>query len=469
MKTTALPLAALLVVSLAASATAAETSGSSISWSVFNPFRFYTHDTQFLTLLKQYNAIKDEHNGQAPETIIETIENRLNSGRCDNASDFDSCRFGWAHKTLGPGETCYIQPESSTPGTPNPFGYALRCKRAFGREGQIRDEDYVKPEFHAIEVELSDALKAQNPGQCAWTLQSGGSTLETEFGPCGGAAIIHDVPYRPGEADDGGVVVVQDETGKELAREPVIVKDTLVVGFGDSYASGEGNPDRPVTFAHGATSIDYTMRDYGLPLRRTRRPIVLDRSDGYEDFHTDDMRKDYYDSRAGWTSPDCHRSQYSYQFRTALELAIEDRHRAVTLIHLACSGADTLDGFFRPMAARELLTAPGDQVASQLQTLLRLLCDDRPTINNVFKDIPTPEAWGRPRVVPVKVNVWSCAKLKRSIDVTLLSLGGNDVGFAPIVGYAIMDSIESAAPIADLAQVFDKIDSYLRRCLRICR
>jgi hypothetical protein len=42
---------------------------------------------------------------------------------------------------------------------------------------------------------------------------------------------------------------------------------------------------------------------------------------------------------ARWLSRDCHRSQYGYPFRVAIELALENRHRSVTLASLTCSGA----------------------------------------------------------------------------------------------------------------------------------
>jgi len=88
------------------------------------------------------------------------------------------------------------------------------------------------------------------------------------------------------------------------------------------------------------------------------------------------------------------------------------------------------------MDAKELLTAPKNQVAPQLQTLLNLLCEDKPSIDNSFA-IPTPIAWGYPQIAPVSAHIRSCSKLKRNIDVVLLSLGGNDVGFAAV------DSIDS--------------------------
>ena len=275
--------------------------------------------------------------------------------------------------------------------------------------------------------------------------------------------MIRDVPYRPGEAGDGGVLVVGDESGKELARETIVVKDTLVVGLGDSYGSGEGNPDLPVRFVAPTPSITYSGTQSsprrsggavlgGWPFRWTHPPIDQLPQPGYG-FSVQADAQTYYDARAQWTSPDCHRSQYSYQFRAALEMAIEDPHRAVTLIHLACSGADALEGVFGPMSAKELLTAPNGSVASQLQTVMDLLCDDAPTIAGTFK-LPKPVQWGGGKLVEASATIRSCAKLKRAPDLMLLSLGGNDVGFAPMVGYAIMPSSATVAPIALIDQWF---------------
>ena len=42
---------------------------------------------------------------------------------------------------------------------------------------------------------------------------------------------------------------------------------------------------------------------------------------------------------AHWLSRDCHRSQYGYPFRVAIELALENRHRSVTLASFTCSGS----------------------------------------------------------------------------------------------------------------------------------
>ena len=41
---------------------------------------------------------------------------------------------------------------------------------------------------------------------------------------------------------------------------------------------------------------------------------------------------------AQWLSRDCHRSQYGYPFRVGIELALENRHRSVTLRELHLLG-----------------------------------------------------------------------------------------------------------------------------------
>src|SRR5262249_51696248 len=76
---------------------------------------------------------------------------------------------------------------------------------------------------------------------------------------------------------------------------------------------------------------------------------------------------------AQWMSADCHRSQYGYPFRVGLELALENRHRAVTLVHLACSGAETTAGLFLEKDAREG-TDKQKTVPAQFDQLSDLIC-----------------------------------------------------------------------------------------------
>src|SRR6201999_1358642 len=56
---------------------------------------------------------------------------------------------------------------------------------------------------------------------------------------------------------------------------------------------------------------------------------------------------------AYWFNSACHRSLYSYQTRTALALAVQYPHIAVTYLPLACTGATIADGLFGSQRARE--------------------------------------------------------------------------------------------------------------------
>src|SRR5260370_12095908 len=80
-------------------------------------------------------------------------------------------------------------------------------------------------------------------------------------------------------------------------------------------------------------------------------------------------------SGAQWLSPDCHRSQYGYPFRVSIGLALENRHRAVTFVSLACSGADIVEGLFAERDAREQISGSNAQrkVVPQLDQLSDLI------------------------------------------------------------------------------------------------
>src|SRR5271166_4059736 len=216
---------------------AAEAPPSGLEWSVFNPFRFYKNDRQFQRHLAEYKAIVGAFDGAVPGDIVEETENALNARKCSNPStpercqatwtgNFEDDRLGWAHDSLGSNETCYL-PYLAASGAP--YRYDPSCRRTSGQGAEdVRDEDYVKPDVHAIEARLTPALAASNPGGCVWTLTPTSGEPETERAKCSETVVIRNVPYRPGEVGDGGVLVVRDESGKELARDTIAVKDTLV-------------------------------------------------------------------------------------------------------------------------------------------------------------------------------------------------------------------------------------------------
>ena len=66
--------------------------------------------------------------------------------------------------------------------------------------------------------------------------------------PCKNKFVIKRVPYSPDTKVSGANVKVTLPDGRELT-ETVVVEDVLVVAMGDSFMSGESNPDRPVSFS----------------------------------------------------------------------------------------------------------------------------------------------------------------------------------------------------------------------------
>jgi hypothetical protein len=101
----------------------------------------------------------------------------------------------------------------------------------------------------------------------------------------------------------------------------VAPRDRLVIGFGDSFTSGEGNPERLALFS-GAP-----WKGGALPARDPD-PVSLKAKD----------------KRAQWTDRWCHRSVYSWQIRTALDAALADPRQSFTILPYGCSGATIPEG-----------------------------------------------------------------------------------------------------------------------------
>src|SRR5262249_56371230 len=127
---------------------------------------------------------------------------------------------------------------------------------------------------------------------------------------------------------------------------------------------------------------------------------------------------------------DSHRSQYGSTFRVAIELALENRHRAVTLASFTCSGAEVTEGLFLDMAAREGASeVRGGRVRAQLDQLSDLICRG-PRSQSASYALPT-YAHGSTRIWAQRIIKTWCPpqSRKRRIDVVLMSIGGDDEGF----------------------------------------
>jgi len=343
-------------------------------------------------------------------------------------------------------------------------------------------EDYILPDAHTVVMHVApEHLAAAGPGDCVWTWQArrAGAAPETRKQACKDKLVIKRVPFALNRALSGVSVKVQLPNGTALADPNVTVEDVFVVAMGDSFASGESNPDRPVTFSASREMVYDPVNTYQRDRMATRS---IKPAQGYgiassSDFVNpkslpkrllEDEEKGLilnpnsrefqaaFDRRAAqWLSADCHRSQYGYPFRVSIGMALENRHRAVTFVSLACSGADIVEGLFSESDAREQTSGPTGQkrVVAQLDQLSDLICRNG--------------AAGRTRAASYRLPVYSSGSTsiseqvftkqwcppdsrKRAIDVVLLSVGGNDVGFGALVAYAMTESASDIAPIVGL-------------------
>jgi hypothetical protein len=235
----------------------APAAAADLEWEVENPFRFYKVGSSFALHEKAYDAVRGDADSPIPADIVWRTERRLNDPDCRDKSTFAACartarrhyhgsRLGWAAKTSM--AVCYDNVR-------RPRGYVSQCDRKYS--WGAAKEDFVLPEAHTVIVRLSaEQVQAAGNGKCIWSWQprAGGKT-ETRTLACADKLTIARVPYATDPARSGVAVMVKLPDGRELADPNVIVEDLFIAALGDSFASGESNPDRPVTFSAGRQMV----------------------------------------------------------------------------------------------------------------------------------------------------------------------------------------------------------------------
>jgi hypothetical protein len=478
----------IAMAALALSAVVAQSGGGAVRaadlvWEVENPFRLYRHGRSFKLHEDAFKTARGTDSDPVPSDIIQRVEQCLNDPDARGRPMAAVCaanargrprshdpRLGWAAHTHD--DTCYDR-------AARPRRYRDSCERQAGHE--LTREDYILPAAHTVSIGLApERLAEAAEGTCAWRWKprAGGSWSASAARPCRERFVIQRVPYASDRAGSGAAVEVTLPDGRTLSDADIVVDDLLVIALGDSFGSGEGNPDRPVTFSAGR-AMDYRlpgpvvasmegrgrgrMRQPQFALADDRKydPYVLPRrlledeqkgelyNPGSEQF-----RRAFWAQSEQWVSPDCHRSQYAAPFRVALQLALEDRHRAITLVHLSCSGAEVGKGLFLPMEAREHFDpAKGKTtvVPAQFDQLTDLICRGGGRVDSAPYVLPMFEAGDTRRVdQAVRMKWCPAAQRKRAVDLVLLSIGGNDVGFGALAAYTFLDS---AGDLAALARV----------------
>ena len=373
-----------LLIPVDAGAQTLGTSQFKIEWQVANRFRLF-RDTQFFKLhesaWRQYllhvdnqSMASDERDAFVARTSIIGSEHVLND-RYIAFSNILRKNFdwhGWAAR--GQDQLCYDAK-----------------KRTHSACGGI--DAYINPQSHGIELWIAgEGVTVPATAICEWRID-GKLVAETSCAErVSGPGI--ELPYP------GGAEISVNVVGEPPIITEARVRDLLIAGLGDSFASGEGNPNLPVAFSE------------------TNR---------FRNFYPKRKRNDV-GGNARWTDERCHRSLYGQQLRSALQIAVENPQVSVTFLDLSCSGASIEEGILGPQTYVERVarSEPSDVVArplaggerdSQLYRLLQELCRERPEMRRGLPYCPN--------------NMF-----RRSLDFLFLSVGGNDIGFSNIVAWA---------------------------------
>jgi lysophospholipase L1-like esterase len=267
-------------------------------------------------------------------------------------------------------------------------------------------ESYLTPTEHPIVVRLTGAVPVG--ATCAWSFDdSDGPPRQSTF-DCNEPINLR---VRYGKQTVASVDVSSgDAAGRHLSTE-IKVRDILIAGLGDSIASGEGNPDRAVALADEG----FCFRNYlGTASAQYYRPSRAGYTGGRA-CEAPDTLQNWQAHSALWFNPACHRSLYSYQTRTALALAVQSPHIAVTYLPLACTGATIASGLFGSQRARE---CPPNRSGTTC----------RVGIDGQLAELNAALAAAKQR------------QPDRQLDLVLLSIGANDIYFSGLVADVIVDT-----------------------------
>ena len=253
-----------------------------ISWEVRNRFRLFREERDFLLHVEAARG----------RSVL----------AAEQALSLQSDGRGWARNTVG-----------------------RLCIDVTGRVSEpcTRDnvkESYLTPSDHAVTVRITGPVPVG--ATCAWTLDDGDGPQSSTFD----CAEPVNFRARYGRTTVASVDVTSSEGQQRLSTE-IAVRDIFIAGLGDSIASGEGNPDRPVALSDEGFCFRFYLSSASAQYYRPSRAGYK----GGRACEAPDPLPLWQRQSAYWFNPACHRSLYSYQTRTALALAIQYPHVAVTL------------------------------------------------------------------------------------------------------------------------------------------
>jgi lysophospholipase L1-like esterase len=271
-------------------------------------------------------------------------------------------------------------------------------------------ESYLTPTEHPVTLRLTGAVAVG--ATCAWSLDDGDGPRQSTFD----CAEPIEFRARYGHPTVATVDVSSGPEAPQHISTEIMVRDIFIAGLGDSIASGEGNPDRPIALADEG----FCFRSYlGMTSGQYYRPSRAGYKGGRA-CEAPETLQVWQRQSALWFNSACHRSLYSYQTRTALALAVQYPHIAVTYLPLACTGATIAEGLFGGQRARE---CPPSKSAAPCQG----------TVNAQLGELRDALAAAKRR------------QPDRKLDLVLLSIGANDINFSGLVADVIVDTATERA------------------------
>lgn len=239
------------------------------------------------------------------------------------------------------------------------------------------------------------------------------------------AACANKVTLRIPSPDVSYTLTVETESGALLARDIIRIQDVLLIAFGDSFSSGESNPDVPALHQNTPTRQSDGQMLPGVHW--------LDAPHGLQ-------------RPAAWLDSRCHRSLLSWPVLAAARLAANNPHRVVRVASWACSGAEITDGFYSPQLRSGALQH------SQFEAARHAVCRAPKGSGPSFEPVVRLEKGEGLKTGTRGSSIKGCAPedLKIRVDAALFTFGGNDVFFAPVLADAVMMTGSRFLPMLNL-------------------
>lgn len=370
-----------------------------IGWEVENGFRYFKRVSDYREVLRIYNSEKSATNPKPTALQLEAaLENAAAQQGKFNGIEGRDRRLGWAASIYL--HTCARQPDH------------------MHRNCELEDhESYLEPKATRIILHVEGIAS----GSCEWKID----------GAVAGTANCNDAEnsglQKPVTTklsyNDKHSVTVTPSSGAAITGD-ITVKDVLIVSFGDSFSAGEGNPEKPVNFSDDFSDYNQSSRHGGFPRIVDSFPVRVAGPQFWGD------------NAANWTNSQCHRSLYSQHTKAALQYSLEHPHLTVTYLNYSCTGAEVYEGILNAWWARDVSEAFWDD-APQMVKALRDLCDDPAA----YKETE----WSKGDRNDTHFNSTmatfaKCGQLNRKIDALLLSIGGNDIGFANMIANSAVNA-----------------------------